>query len=438
VVLLFTTVLLGVQGCKIFTPKAMDVVWSKDLVDDNGFYRNPVWHQMTQTGQPPDPCAVCPCQNEDPQAWKAAPKCTNQSLETNSSWKGFGHWNWLPVVYEGTVSWGGHSNSWYDDDDYYFQIKRSDRALETNSTGEECPRTEEGVHIEFDSEETVDYWDDTHTWWDDFHHNRVDVSDQAARDRIRGKDAIVIGYLGLDNRHCVHSELHPVYAMFVHVQDAATEDRWAFFVRNWGHQGYYGDNQMQLLRRSIRVRIQHPGATSFSLSDNVWVYGDDENERNQQSWTYQTVPDGVLLTFFLRDPAKKVGFVGDLTINWGGTAAAQQGTGRSLNRAAPETRQSRALPADGDGDMLLKSKIDKLDSTAQKLLYKEVKNLTHHPKCQIKRGTMSTSPPAERVKPTAIPNYGTIVKSVADPARRAKETRDREFVLSFLKARGIE
>jgi len=45
------------------------------------------------------------------------------------------------------------------------------------------------VHIEFDSNETVDRWDDTNTWWDDF----VDDSDQAAANRINGRDAIMIG-----------------------------------------------------------------------------------------------------------------------------------------------------------------------------------------------------------------------------------------------------
>ena len=66
---------------------------------------------------------------------------------------------------------------------------------------------------------TVDYWDDTNTWWDDFHHNYVDNNDEAAHGHIDGKFAIIVGLLGLDSQHGVHSELHPVYAMFVHVQD---------------------------------------------------------------------------------------------------------------------------------------------------------------------------------------------------------------------------
>jgi hypothetical protein len=45
------------------------------------------------------------------------------------------------------------------------------------------------------------------------------------------------------------------------------------------------------------------------------------------------------------------------------------------------------LTANEDGNKLLKSKVNKLDKSAQQLLYKELKNLTHHPKAQIKRGT---------------------------------------------------
>jgi hypothetical protein len=441
-IFLLTMVVLGTASCS--NPKAMDVVWSQDGVDDNGFARNPVWYQAKQSGQPPNACTFCPCGTEDPPAWKGATNCTDQTLETNSSFECFGHWNWFPVEYEGTVTWGGHSNSVYDDDDYYFDIARDDQALQTDGGNGARP-----LHLEFNSEQTVDYWDDTNTWWDDFHHNAVDKAswlfsdDHYAHDYVDGKYAIVIGQLGLDSWHDVPAELNPVYAMFVHVQDDATQDRWAFFVKNWGDEGYCGDNEENLDRRKIQVRIPHPwGATGFSLSDNVYVYGDDEDERNQQSWTYQPVKDGVLLTFWLRDPTKQVGFVGDLTINWGGTILAQKGAGRSAQHAEPhisKSRKSRVQPAEEDGDKLLKATIDKLNPSAQKLLHQQLKNLVHHPKCQTKKGTKDTSPVTERVRPAGTrPDYGTVVKSVADPARRARKTRDRAFILSFLKAHGIE
>ena len=107
--------------------------------------------------------------------------------------------------------------------------------------------------------------------------------------------------------------------MFVHVQDNPANDCWAFFVKNWGNEGFCGDDEKKLDRvrqNTVKIRIPHPGASAFTVSQNVYVYGDDEDEANQQSWTFQSVPDGALLTFHLRDPDKQVGFVGDLAFDW--------------------------------------------------------------------------------------------------------------------------
>ena len=428
---MLATIAIGLQGCS--TPKAMDALWSSDLVDDNGLARNPVWSHMKQTGQPPDACSVCPCQTEDPQAWKAAANCTDQTLETNSSLECFGHWNWFPVEYEGHVTWGGHSNSLYDDDDYFMEVKRSDRSLETSSR--------DGLHIEFDSNETVDYWDDTNTWWDDFHHHYVDENDQAAHGRIDGKDVILIGLLGLDSRHDVHSELNPVYAMFVHVQDDAADDRWSFFVKNWGNEGYCGDNEEYLApirQNRIQIRIRHPGATGFTLNQKVFVYGDDEDERNQQSWTYQSVPGGALLTFWLRDASKQVGFVGDLVIKWTG--------GVAVVEAKPEVRTepkiapaSTTQVAEEEGDSALKSRIGRLTPADQSLLHKQLKHLVHHTPAVPKPGTLALSATAEPVKPSgSIPDYRSETLRVNRAELLARRAKARELVLSFLKQRGID
>ena len=415
-------------GCT--KPKAMDVLWSNDLVDDNALARNPVWSQMKQTGQPPDACAFCPCQDENPVAWSSAANCTDASLTTNSSGEGFGHWNWLPVEYEGIVTWGGHSNSWYDDDDYYMEVKRDDRSLET--------ATRDGMHIEFDSEETVDYWDDTNTWWDDFHHHFVDDNDQAASGRINGKFAIVVGLLGLDNRHGVHSELNPVYAMFVHVQDDSTNDRWAFFVKNWGNEGYFGDNEEYLAPiagNKLRIRISHPGATGFSLSDNVFAYGDDEAERNQESWTAQPVSGGgMLLTFSLRDPSKQVGFVGDLTIAWRGGATPQATIGAASQLSVQRTTK------DDEGDTATRAKVARLSAADRQMLAKAVNDQRRrHVPARTVKGVVLTSQAPEPAKPAASkPTYGSIVRSTRDTALLARRAKSREIVRAFLMTHGMQ
>jgi hypothetical protein len=421
----------------------MDVISSNDLTDDNGFLRNPVWRQAR-----PDPCGACPCGNGDtnPQSWNRTPSCTIESLHTNShtgldaaSYSGLlcaaggatglnGLMNYFPVEYEGTVAWGGHSNSVDDDDDYYLTISRPDNALQTYGR--------DGVHFEFDSEETVDNWDDTNTWWDDFHHNGVDQ--ETAPAFIDGKQAIVIGMVALDLEHSDHhSELHPAYAVFVRMPDpTTTQEKVAFFVRNWGNEGFCAPHQEPIPQNTLRIRIRHPWGTGFTLGENVWVYGDDANEFNQQSWSYQKVPDGLLLTFSLRDASKKCGFVGDLTINWGAPPAAST----AAQAPAPQTTKALSAPdEDEDGDAVLKAKIARLDQNSRELLYKELKTLTHHPKAEVKRGIAGGAPPVGTVTSVrTLPNYGANLKSVEDPPRLLKKETQRQFILSFLKARGIQ
>ena len=439
-ILAVTFALFCIVGCT--KPKAMDVRWSQDLVDDNALARNPVWFETTQVPGPPNICAFCPCGNQDPQAWQSAANCTNQTLDTNSSFECFGHWNWFPVEYDqATVIWGGHSNSVFDDDDYYFGVHRPDKALETAATDE--------LHVEFDSEETVDYWDDTHTWWDDFHHNAVDNNDATAHTYIDNKDVIVVGLLGIDSQHGnksgLSSELNPAYAMFVHVQNDATQDKWAFFVKNWGNEGYCGDNEQSLdpiRSNTLKIRIRHPGKTTFGLTQNVWVYGDDSDEFNKQSWNYQETNDGVLLTFQLRNADTHSGFVGDLTFNWGGGIILQStgaSAANSKDRASNEQSRVRAESQyEADGDMAVKSKFNKLDAANQALLRRQLAQLNHHPKAQASRGTANTTSMEAPAKPdAAFPKY-KMVKSVPNPTRRDKRTLQRKLVLAFLKEHGIE
>jgi hypothetical protein len=418
----------------------LDVILSAGLTDDNEFARNPVWRQPL-----PNPCGACPCAegNTTPQSWNSTAGCTIQSLHANThtglgsaSYSGLvcaaggatgldGLMNWFPAEYEGTVAWGGHSNSFYDDDDYYFTVTRPDGALETLGR--------DGVHFEFDSDETVDNWDNTNTWWDDFHHNAVDKDDQTARAFVDGKQVIVIGMVALDMEHSdYHSELHPAYAVFVRMPGSTTtQEKVAFFVRNWGDEGFCGPNQEPIPQNTIRVRIRHPWGTGFTLGQNVWVYGDDQNEFNQQSWSYQQVPDGLLLTFSLRDASKKCGFVGDLTINWGTPMVISN---------APPTRVAGLPPnQEEDGDPALKAKIDKLSQSDRALLYTQLKNLSHHLPAQAKPGTLGGAPPVQTVgRVRSLPNYGANLKSIQDPARLAQKETQHQFVLSFLKAHGIE
>jgi hypothetical protein len=350
--------------------------------------------------------------------------------------------NWFPVTYEGTVAWEGHSSSISDDDDYYMNVRRTDQALETAAGG--------GVHLEFNSEETVDNWDDTNTWWDDFHHKGVDADDATAHLMIDGKFVILIGMAGADLTHTNTSELHPVYAMFVRTpMPEPTQEKWSFFVRNWGDEGFCGPNQEPIPQNTIQVRIpQRPGATKFSLvGANVYNYwNDDDNGCSKQGWGYQRVPDGALFTFGLQQSADQCGFTGDLIIDWGvaeSPAARKAMTATTLSPATRKPPSATTRPpgvlasSEGeDGDAELKARIDKLTPSARALLDQQLKQLSFHHNTQKKAGTQNTAPFKERAKATpSLPNYGKDLKSV--PETSPKKTKRREFILSFLKAHGV-
>ena len=416
------------------TPKAMDIILSNGATDDNGFGLNPNWRQAL-----PNVCTFCPCgQNDTPPTWNAAANCTSQGIHengrglcTHTLFGGTGipyHMNWFPVTYEGTVQWEGHSNSVYDDDDYYMDVRRTDQALETAAGG--------GVHIEFNSEETVDNWDGTNTWWDDFHHKGVDADDTTAHLMIDGKFVIIIGMAGVDLTHTNTSELHPVYAMFVRTpMPEPTQEKWSFFVRNWGDEGFCGPNQEPIPQNTIQVRIpQRPGATKFNLvGANVYNYwNDDDNGCSKQGWAYQRVADGALLTFGLQQSADQCGFTGDLTIDWGVTESPEARkaiTGLSRAKTRPPSSEGE------DGDRELKAKIDKLDPSARALLYQQLKQQASRHNTQKTPGTQLTVPVKERARAVVLPNYGKELKSV--PETSPKKAKRRDFILAFLKAHGV-
>jgi hypothetical protein len=77
---------------------------------------------------------------------------------------------------------------------------------------------------------------------------------------INGRDAIAIGLLGLDRVHPPSgSELHPTYALAIHIKSDPSDDQWAIFGRNFGNEGVcsgkihyadFGDLILQLPRPS--------------------------------------------------------------------------------------------------------------------------------------------------------------------------------------------
>jgi hypothetical protein len=185
----------------------------------------------------------------------------------------------------------------------------------------------------------------------------VDDSGDTAHQWLDGKFAITVGLAGFDGAkhdarpHDWHVEIHPVYALFVRVNDDPFNPKWAFFVRNWGDEGFCADGQWPMGRAVLQVVLPGPGSPtnhhgSINLYpvegaptlENVWAYGDDEAERNKLSWGWQANPNGVLLTFNL-SPTAQVGIVGDVQFKFRQPVLAARPP--TLVHAVPPAKRSR-------------------------------------------------------------------------------------------------
>jgi hypothetical protein len=286
-------------------PQPFDVI-SADF-DENGIPLNPRWgSQVPAPGVLPSP-GMCG------QEW--LPPCTNQAPGIDKYWlcsdSGSlgGHANWTPATYEGTALWNSHSTPGTDDD---YNID-----LVPNTGGGLTEDNPVVLHTEFDSDETIDHF--TTSWWKGF-HDAVDASDAAARSVIDGRSAVIMGLLGLDCAHACGSELHPVWVLALRVSDSSNDEAWAFMVRNWGNEGFCGDQEHYLDVSTIRVRLPwRPGASAVSLKSAEFL----TNSTEVTGPSLEPAPNqGVSVVFTLPAPESHARVNGILHLTWTGTTVA--------------------------------------------------------------------------------------------------------------------
>lgn len=233
--------------------KPFDLAWDMNGGGDaNGLPLNPVWgYQLDHNGQQPDFKDICGSAfstsgfggtDTSVDDGKLASACTSQTpttdLCTNGTWMVFGycpaqplhgHLNWSIATYVGSLTWESYSGNWPQDHDYNFWLDAKDNAGMTT--------TEPGVGLEFDGEETLDYFGNT--WWGQVLGTHDDTKIAAA---INGHQAVVTGLIGIDGAHWDgHSESHPVFAMAIQLSQTErgdmVDEQWVYFVRNSGTEG---------------------------------------------------------------------------------------------------------------------------------------------------------------------------------------------------------
>jgi uncharacterized repeat protein (TIGR01451 family) len=292
----------------------MDLWWTS--LDDNFFPLNPTWWYQVVNGRVPNANEICghfqnpgdslpagksdTCTLWDPEVNEVRPPtflCPSDGVR--------GHINWAPATYTGRLFFKDYSGGWPHDADYNFTLLRPDFKGVTTPT-EFMAEGQEGVGLEFNSNETVDRMDGTGTWWD-WLHRTVD-NDQ---DSIKGKffgEAVVVGLLGLDHAHAAHAELHPVYALAIHIADDADSAVWAVFARNLGNEGSCAQQNEPLFLRNDRISLFIPRPADTTVTNGgSRFYG---SNLDQSGYRIDEMDEGVVL-------ARTLGFPWNRGLFWG-------------------------------------------------------------------------------------------------------------------------
>ena len=163
-----------------------------------------------------------------------------------------GHLNWEVVSYSGIIHYEGHEAALWADGDYNFLLQTP----QINGVGVGATRGDpDNVKLEMKDAETIDRFGQI-PFWKVFRDDAELGTDDPQG--INGKQAIAIGLLGLDRVHPPSgSELHPTYALAIHIKDDPADDQWVMFGRNFGNEGMcsgkihfadFGDLILQLPR----------------------------------------------------------------------------------------------------------------------------------------------------------------------------------------------
>jgi len=326
----------------------MDLVADNNQQDLNGLLFNPRWKFETTSpaGAHPDPNVLCdgfpyPAPGNPP-VGMGHPPCISPNQGVNIdvgegsngtlcenfhtvAGKLHGHLNYRPVTYSGHVYFVKHDNPVqfnglsvpsFGDDDYNMYLDTANHSG-ISAVNDDLLGVGKVIEIEYDSDETIDHFQSY--WWNQW-HSAVDANDGnsggAASHMVDGGEAIVIGLMNIDAEHGPKSEIHPVYALAMHVEnlpgDIAQDERWAIFVRNTGDEGFCSHLEHQLPLADISILIPHPGATGAQLIQPDFR----ANNGNVTMDTPHYENGGLLLTFHLGPPENGSMVDGSFTVRW--------------------------------------------------------------------------------------------------------------------------
>ena len=268
----------------------------------NGTHKNPLWAYQLYEKQLPNPETHCGASSLSYNVSDWA-RCTRDAVWINQAkCAGGGHVNWWPVMYTGDIYWQDHS---WNDDDYNFHIYRNDPVAYGSDHALYTTANPEAVAMEFDSDETIDPFSDVHQWWRKL-RTAVDAGNGNPAD-INGKKAVAIGLLGLDYAHNSSTELHPIYVLAINTEG----QKWSFFFRNWGNEGYCSHGTTRWTARTLRLLLENTAAIDGRVGANT-VFG----TAGTSIAAFFVSGRGVVLEVELPAPSENGYVVGDLELEW--------------------------------------------------------------------------------------------------------------------------
>jgi hypothetical protein len=268
-----------------------------------------------------------------------------------------GHVNWTVASKNGYASWLNFA----DDFDYNFRLipadqdlpPQHDRGITTNNN-----RVTNGnngspyyIELEFASEEVSEQF--RTPWWQGLAKLVDPIQLSEFRQYIHPKDGnrdpfvVTVGLFGLDCEHDCRSELHPVYALAIQLDEDPDDNVWALFARNWGNEGFCSslNHELNLPEQKMSLLLPWPGAKDLKadleqISPGTAVPAVDllEDETGHRL--------GALVTFTLSKPSERGLAEAVLHLHWKGGSAMQP---RAVTEAALASF-SPQLGAEGEQD----------------------------------------------------------------------------------------
>lgn len=262
-----------------------------------------------------------------------------------------GHVNWFPVTVEGRASWGDHGAFPVGDDDYTFTFYSDEEGYNPLSVN-----GRDGLHVEFDSDETIDHFKSD--GWVKFRdavnsvictqvgERSVCVPNKKAAAKLFDGHTILTGMFGLDGEHDMKAELHPLFAMATRrasPQDPTDADEvWLMFVRNRGDEGFCSSRLWDAGFEDYTFHLPWiPGMTSVEVN---WSKTQFEGTDGTSGPTVavlrppvlpiDTQKLGVYVTFHLGPAASSPFIDGVLHLAWTGPVVTERRTSSVPRRAA--------------------------------------------------------------------------------------------------------